>query len=173
MKKYVLTGSSGAGKSCLITALELRNEYVVREAARDYIEYQKANGVAVPSEAPDFEEKILALHILRESRVPPDINRVFLDRGKLDHLAFSAYFNWPIPDFLRKAAEDCDYDLIFLVEPFDAEWGSLEAPDYKRPSRTYTTLIQTYKDFGYNLIRVPPGKITDRVNFILEYVNNN
>ena len=57
MKKYVLTGMSGAGKSCLITALELRNEYVVREAARDYIEYQKANGVAAPSQAPDFEEK--------------------------------------------------------------------------------------------------------------------
>ena len=42
VKKYVLTGGPGAGKTSLVTYLEILGEVTIREAAEDFIREQKA-----------------------------------------------------------------------------------------------------------------------------------
>ena len=43
-KKYVLSGGPGSGKSSILLGLEQLGEYIVREAAEDYIKYKQAQG---------------------------------------------------------------------------------------------------------------------------------
>lgn len=44
VKKYVLTGGPGAGKTSLLIYLEILGELTIREAAEDLIRYQQALG---------------------------------------------------------------------------------------------------------------------------------
>ena len=45
MKKYILTGGPGSGKSSILLGLEQQGETIIREAAEDYIKHQQAQGI--------------------------------------------------------------------------------------------------------------------------------
>jgi predicted ATPase len=61
MKRYVLTGAPGAGKTSVLGALRERGFAVVAEAATDVISRQQARGVAEPWLQDDFIDLIVAL----------------------------------------------------------------------------------------------------------------
>ena len=48
MKRYILTGAPGAGKTAILRQLELDGYGVVEEAATDIIAIEQAQGVADP-----------------------------------------------------------------------------------------------------------------------------
>lgn len=48
MRRYILTGTPGCGKTSLIRALEMTGASVVAEAATDIIAYKQMQGVAEP-----------------------------------------------------------------------------------------------------------------------------
>lgn len=48
VKKYVITGGPGTGKSSIILALEKKGEHIVHEAAEDFIKLQQARGIKEP-----------------------------------------------------------------------------------------------------------------------------
>jgi len=48
MRRFVLTGTPGAGKTAILRQLELDGFAVVEEAATDVIALQQAQGVAEP-----------------------------------------------------------------------------------------------------------------------------
>jgi predicted ATPase len=173
MKKYVLTGGQCAGKTSLILALEFHGEHVVREAGSDYLYYERAKGHAFPSDSENFEEEILKFHLQREARIPPSIKRAFLDRGKPDHLVYSNLFRWPLSDELKQAALEVDYAGVFLVRHFGEEWiEKVNMREREDSMRIESALIEIYEQLGCNLICVPPGKLEDRVSFILTTLND-
>lgn len=174
MKKYVLTGGQCAGKTSLILALEFHGEYIVREAGSDYLYYERARGNPFPSDSEDFEQRILKIHLQREGRIPTHLERVFLDRGKPDHLVYSNLFHWPLPDEMKLAALEVDYSGIFLVSHFGDEWVERVNPREQEESiRIETAMIEIYERLGFNLIYVPPGKLEDRLQFVLSTLKNN
>ena len=61
MKRYVLTGAPGAGKTSVLDALRERGFPVVAEAATDVISDQEARGIAEPWQQDDFVDRIVAL----------------------------------------------------------------------------------------------------------------
>lgn len=77
MKRYVLTGGHGVGKSSIIAALEQRGEHVVHEAAATVRILGHARGQPFPEDDSSFESSALSLHLQRESRVPATAHRVF------------------------------------------------------------------------------------------------
>lgn len=170
MKKFVLTGGHGVGKTSLLLALEMQGEYILREAASDYQRFQRANGIPFPSDHDDFEQNILEIHLRRESQIPSSISRVFIDRGKPDHVVYSDIFHWPLPALLKQAALTTDYTKIFFVECFGAEWAEkVSAREQEESRRIARELISIYEQLGYDVVRVPPGKLNERVQFILSY----
>src|SRR3989338_8639425 len=89
IRKYILTGAPGSGKSSILLEIERKGEYIVREAAEDIIKLNQARGVERPWELTDFQDQILDLQIQRENQIPKNIERAFIDRGILGGLAYA------------------------------------------------------------------------------------
>ena len=65
MKRIILTGAPGAGKTVLIRELERLGHAVVEEAATDVIALEQARGTLRPHEHPQFIETIMQLQLMR------------------------------------------------------------------------------------------------------------
>ena len=62
MKKYILTGGPGTGKSTLILALEQEGYATVPEAAEAYIKYRQAMGKPDPwTEDTGYTSRLIAI----------------------------------------------------------------------------------------------------------------
>ena len=174
VKKYVLTGGPGSGKSSIVIALEMRGEYVIREAAEDYIRLRQAQGQPEPWTEENFQDKILELQILRESRIPKNIERIFIDRGIIDGMAyFHKAGKRPSKKLLDEAnkAYGRAYDKIFLIENL----GSCESNHVRRENIEEALILErlqerNYRYYEFPVIKVPASPLDDRVNYILERV---
>ena len=68
MKRYILTGTPGVGKTAILRWLELDGYGVVEEAATDIIALQQAQGVAEPWTRASFIDSIVNLQRERQLR---------------------------------------------------------------------------------------------------------
>src|ERR1700752_869840 len=68
MRRFVLTGAPGAGKTAIIRQLELDGFSVVEEAATIVIAAAHARGIAEPWKQPSFIDEITALQKTRQIR---------------------------------------------------------------------------------------------------------
>jgi predicted ATPase len=76
MRRFILTGAPGAGKTVLLRQLELDGFGVVEEAATDVIALEQARGVAEPWTRSSFIDLVVDLQRRRQSRAanaPDDI----------------------------------------------------------------------------------------------------
>ncbi len=71
MKRYVLTGAPGAGKTSILRLLRQRGYCVVGEAATDVISSEQKRGMAEPWRAGGFIEKIVELQRRRQQEPAP------------------------------------------------------------------------------------------------------
>ena len=171
MKKYILTGGPGTGKSTIALALEQKGEYIIREAAEDIIKKLQAEGVKEPWKLPDFQQRILELQLQREARVHPEAERVFIDRGTADGLAY-AQPGTEIYERILEEAKKADYCKIFLVEQLgQTEKTAVRREDHEEARKLGEKLEQTYKQLGYEPIRIPAGPLEERVARILEEID--
>ena len=92
LKRYVLTGAPGGGKTVLAHALRQRGYCVVDEAATDVITAQQARGMEQPWQRPDFLEAITRLQRQRQtSPVSSTVAVQIYDRSPLCTLALARY----------------------------------------------------------------------------------
>jgi len=117
VKRFVLTGGHGVGKTSILLALEASGQHVVSEAAGALRRLERAKGNPFPEDAADFESRALGLHLLREEAVTPIAARVFFDRGAADHLAYSRVGRWPLSETEQQICTEIAYDAAFLIEP--------------------------------------------------------
>ena len=74
MKRYILTGAPGVGKTTILRSLQERGWAVVEEAATEVIAGEQVRGVDEPWRAGEFVSKIAALQRERQQQsVPPDV----------------------------------------------------------------------------------------------------
>ena len=59
MKRYVVTGAPGAGKTAIIRQLELDGFSIVEETATDIIALSQARGIPEPWTRPEFIDAIV------------------------------------------------------------------------------------------------------------------
>lgn len=167
VKKIVLTGGPGTGKSSLILALERSGEYVIREAAEDTIRLLQAQGHSEPWTLPEFQEKLVELQLLRQSRIPSDISRVFIDRGVPDGLAYTLP-NTKTYELLLEEAKKQDYDMVFLIENLGhTEKTAVRKENNGEAIKIGNKLEEVYRSLGYNPIKIPAGSVKERLEKIL------
>ena len=77
MKRYILTGTPGAGKTAILRQLELDGYGVVEEAATDIIALEQAQGIAEPWSRASFIDAIVNLQRARQLRAArlPNLKR--------------------------------------------------------------------------------------------------
>ena len=177
MRRFVLTGAPGAGKTTLIRHFEELGRFVVEEAATDIIRISQANGVKEPWADPSFIEDILELQSERQmSALKQETELQFFDRGPLDTLALCRFLEHPIsPGLLTKIlrvqeAGRFENEVFFLDNLGFCEPSSARKISFEEACRFETVHKEVYSEFGYRFCNVPPLSVPLRAMFILERV---
>ena len=101
MKRFILTGAPGSGKTAIIRQLEIEGFGVVEEAATDVIALEQARGIDEPWMQPSFIDAIVHLQQQRLKRAtngPPDEIYPSKPMESPDPLNTSSTSNWtPLP----------------------------------------------------------------------------
>jgi predicted ATPase len=167
MKRYIITGTPGAGKTAILLELETLGYAVVPEAATDVIARRLARGE--PRGGPSFADDVVALQRRRQDApVPPGVAVQVFDRSPVCTLALAWYTGQPVSDAL---AGEVDRSMragvyerqVFFVRPI----GFVTATAARRI--TYQQSLEfervheeAYRSCGFSMVDVPAGTVTER-----------
>ena len=170
MKRFILSGMPGAGKTVILRRLEQDGFGVVEEAATDVIALEQAEGVGEPWTDPGFIDRVVDLQKQRQLRAAALAEPIqFHDRSAICTAALASYLGYPPSPKLRQEIERLKRNAIYrqsvffvrslgFVTPTEARRISLE--EAKRFEAVHEA---TYKAHGFDLVFVEPGAIAERV----------
>ncbi|XLS30495.1 AAA family ATPase [Flavobacteriaceae bacterium M23B6Z8] len=173
MRRIVITGGPGTGKTSLITALESRGYTCMPEISRQVTLEARAQGIdqLFLKDPMLFSRKLLEgrkkqfLHAAELATSP-----VFLDRGLPDVLAYMNYIGDKYPEEFNAACRSHRYDKVFILPP----WKEIYTSDneryesFEQAKLIHQALQSTYIGFNYKLTEVPTGNLEMRIDFIID-----
>lgn len=177
VKRYILTGTPGCGKTSIIRSLEVAGYLVVEEAATDVIALRQAQGIAEPWTHPSFIDDITNLQKLRQMRLGDVAEVQFYDRSPLCTYALSVWLGFPILLTLADEMERIEKEQIYQKQVFFIENLGYCEPSAARKISFEDSLEfekvheETYRSFGYECIRVAPLELAARVAHIERYIS--
>ena len=173
MRRFIITGAPGAGKTAIIRQLELDGFSVVEEAATDVIAAAQAQGTVQPWTHPSFLDAIARLQKDRQIRAsyqPDEIQ--FHDRCVVCTAALAIHLGYPFSPFLASELERVKKEAIYQNRAFlIRNLGFITPTEARRISFEETVRFEkihetTYRDFGFELVSVDPGSVEERVSKI-------
>ena len=98
---------------------------------------------------------------------------VFIDRGIPDVLAYMHYIGDSYPSTFDNACKEHKYAKIFILPPWEEIYISDDAryENFEQAKLINSHLIETYHNYGYELIEVPKDTMDNRILFILEEIS--
>lgn len=173
MRRFVITGGPGTGKTSLINALKSRGYECLPEISRQVTLEARKQGI----EQLFLEDPLRFSQKLLEGRTSQyreagtlNTEMVFLDRGLPDVLAYMDYIGDTYPESFAETCKKYRYDKVFLLPP----WLDIYATDneryesFEQAQEIHEALKKTYLKFNYTLVEVPVGKLDHRTEFILD-----
>ena len=173
MRRFIITGAPGAGKTAIIRQLELDGFSVVDEAATDVIAAAQAQGNLQPWIHPSFIDVVVRLQRDRQIRAsyqPDDIQ--FHDRCAVCTVALAIYLGYPVSPFLASELDRLKKEAIYQNRVFFVRnLGFVTPTEARRISFEETVRFEkvheeTYRDFGFELISLAPRSLVERVSII-------
>ena len=177
IKRIVITGGPGSGKTALINYLEKEGYQVMHEISRDVILQAQKEGI----EQLFLENPILFSEKLLEGRLKQFHEGkncaspvLFYDRGMPDVTAYMDFVDTHYPVNFSETCEKFKYDAVFVLPPWEEiyQQDNERYESYDQAEKIFHFLKNGYEKFGYKIIEVPVGPIKDRVDFILKNLNN-
>jgi predicted ATPase len=176
-KEWILTGAPGAGKTVLLRQLEVDGVDVIEEAATDVIALVQGRGVAEPWRLDDFLVSIAWLQVRRASRPAVGPVRV-ADRSLACTVALAEYLGRAVPDELSVAVADAlaagvwQRQVLFVeslgfITPTEARRISLA--DARRFEAVH---LDVYQRLGFDLVRIPPLPVSERVALVRSFIDS-
>jgi len=170
MNKCVISGGSCSGKSSIIEELKKRGHYCIEEVARAVIE--KRNHLKIDlDEIITRQELVFEKQLELEKEINGESGICFLDRGLIDNIAFSKYLIRKIPYRIDGINLDKRYDIVFVPELLDyVDDGLRIESDETERKKIHDLIYETYKEFGYNPIKIPVMPVGKRADFIIDWL---
>ncbi len=173
MKRYVVTGAPGAGKTAIIRQLEIEGFSVVEEAATDVIALCQAKAIPEPWTCPEFIDAVVSLQQARERRAVCSGDLVqFHDRSVVCTAALADYLGLPRPQNLLQELRRVKEESVFQSRVLFVKNLGFVTPTaarritYEETVRFEQIHEQTYRDLGFEIIEIGPGTVSDRVKQI-------
>ena len=173
MRRFIITGAPGAGKTAIIRQLELDGFSVVEEAATDVVAAAQAQGTVQPWTHPSFIDVIANLQRDRQIRASYQPDEVqFHDRCVVCTAALAVYLGYPLSPFLANELERVEKEAIYQNRVFFIRsLGFITPTDARRISFEDTVRFEkiheeTYRGFGFELVSVEPRSLAERVSII-------
>jgi predicted ATPase len=173
MKRFIITGAPGAGKTAIIRQLELDGFSVVEEAATDMNAVLHARGIVQPWTDPSFIDSIAGLQRDRQMRAslyPQGVQ--FHDRSVVCTAALSVWLGYSYSPLLTGELDRIRRESVFQNRVFFVRnLGFVTPTEVRRISFEDTVRFekvheQVYRDFGFELVSVEPGTVAERVRRI-------
>jgi predicted ATPase len=170
MKRYILTGTPGAGKTAILRWLENDGHTVVEEAATDVIALRQAQGEPEPWTTHSFTEEIAALQRRRQEGVAalPGGPQLY-DRSPVCTYALATYLGHPVGPVLARELDRIQagriYDrTVFFVGNlgFVTPTGARRIT-FEESLRFEEIHHDAYAELGYDCVTIAPGTLAERV----------
>jgi predicted ATPase len=173
MRRYIITGAPGAGKTTILAALRGRGYAVVDEAATDVNIHLQALGRDEAWRDPGFIDAITLLQRERQEQpAPPATTVQVFDRSPMCTLALAHYLGLPVTPILarevdRVVAEGTYQPQVFFVSLL----GFVTPTAVRRISFAQSVTFerfheQVYRGHGFELVDVPAGTLEERVELV-------
>ena len=172
MRRFILTGTPGAGKTTILHALKAHGHAVVEEAATDVNAWALARGVTEPWMEAGFIDAIVDLQRRRQIEASGDGVCLF-DRSPVCTHALILFLGRPPSAALLAELERVRRARIYETRVFFIEnLGFCEPTTVRRISfedalKFEAVHEQSYRAFGYDLIRIAPARVEARVEEVL------
>jgi predicted ATPase len=178
---YVITGGPGVGKTTLLKELQNRNYEIVPEIARELIkEQQIKNGEALPWKDKNLYKKIMfdrSINSFEQTNRSVDNEKpIFFDRGFLDAICYAELIQSEISERMKTYAKNWRYNKsVFMLPPWRGiyETDNERKQDWNEAVITFEKMSETYKNYEYNIVEIPKISITERADFVLEFIELN
>lgn len=168
--RFVVTGTSGTGKTQLIEHLQARGYDCYAEPVRKVLQQElAANGPALPSKDPALFLREIIRRAVRDladaaSRTGPS----FFDRGLPDAIAYAVRFRVDPEEFRAAAARHRYANEVFVLPPWKEIFvnDELRGASFDDYQRFHEQITRAYQDCGYTLVEVPRDTVERRADFI-------
>jgi predicted ATPase len=167
MKRFIVTGTPGSGKTAIIRQLERDGFSVVEEAATDVIALEQARGIAEPWMHPSFIDAVANLQKQRQMRAAGEVQ--FHDRSVVCTAALVAYLGYPVSATLLLELERIQAEAVYQRRVFFVRNLGFITPSQARRISFEEALRfeqiheETYRNFGFEIFPVEPGDVDQRV----------
>ena len=170
MKRFILTGTPGSGKTAILRQLEMEGFSVVEEAATDVIALSQVCGIQEPWRDVRFIDAIVNLQKqrqLRAAREPGEMQ--FHDRSVVCTAALARYLGFPITDALGQELARIKGEAIFERRVFFIRNLGFVSPtearriSYEEALRFEQIHEETYREFDFDIVPIEPASLADRV----------
>jgi len=175
MQRYILTGAPGCGKTTILGALAAMGHAVVEEAATDVIARAQAAGDLEPHTKPVFIDEIVAVQKRRQLEARPAALQ-FFDRSPVCTHALSLFLGYPISPTLAAELDRIERRRIYQRRVLFIEaLGFVEPTAARRITLAQSVAFErvheeSYRLFGYELVRIPAGPVAERAQRVLAEV---
>ena len=170
MKRHIISGAPGTGKTTLINALQNSGYCVFEEVSRKIIHsQQQIRGNKTPWGDVHGFTKLVYKQTIKELNTPIK-QHAFADRSLADSIPYLLLKKQPVPDYFlnfdyHKFYQKTVYFCPLWEEIFIQDCQRLQS--FEESKELEYLLLNTYKKLGFSILHIPKTKVLERLNFII------
>lgn len=173
MKRYIITGAPGTGKTSLINALRDNGFYCIEEVSRNIIISEQNNkGNKTPW------QDIIGFTNLVYNKTLQDLKRTtnkttFVDRGLADNIAYLKLKKQTINNLFLNFDYKKHYHKTVFMLPL---WKDIYIEDpqrlqsFEEAKKLHQLLYKTYTNLGFSINILPKTTISKRITFLNSFL---